>query len=129
MDNHQQKAAVYARVSSQEQAVEGVSPDAQVAALQAYAKSQGWEIVDEYIDGGYSGGTDERPALKRLLVDAKQHRFNILAVCKLDRFFRNLRLLLNHLHGLEQLGIKFVSTQEGLDTSTPYGNFACKSWG
>ncbi|GAI31217.1 unnamed protein product [marine sediment metagenome] len=129
MDNNQQKAAVYARVSSQEQAVEGVSLDAQVAALQAYAKSQGWEIVDEYIDGGYSGGTDERPALKRLLVDAKQHRFNILAVCKLDRFFRNLRLLLNHLHGLEQLGIKFVSTQEGLDTSTPYGNFAVQIMG
>jgi len=129
MDTNQQKVAVYARVSTQEQAVEGVSIEAQVAALQAYARSQGWEIADEYIDGGYSGGTDERPALKRLLVDAKQHRFNILAVCKLDRFFRNLRLLLNHLHGLEQLGIKFVSTQEGLDTSTPYGNFAVQIMG
>jgi len=129
MDTNQQKVAVYARVSTQEQAVEGVSIEAQVAALQAYARSQGWEIADEYIDGGYSGGTDERPALKRLLVDAKQHQFNILAVCKLDRFFHNLRLLLNHLHGLEQLGIKFVSTQEGLDTSTPYGNFAVQIMG
>ena len=129
MDTNQQKVAVYARVSTQEQAVEGVSIEAQVAALQAYARSQGWEIADEYIDGGYSGSTDERPALKRLLVDANQHRFNILAVCKLDRFFRNLRLLLNHLHGLEQLGIKFVSTQEGLDTSTPYGNFAVQIMG
>jgi len=124
-----QRVAIYARVSSQEQATEGVSIEAQVAALKAYAKSQNWEVVDEYIDGGYSGGTDERPALKRLLVDAKQHRFNILAVCKLDRFFRNLRLLLNHLHGLEQLGIKFVSTQEGLDTATPYGNFAVQIMG
>ncbi len=81
-----QKAALYARVSSQEQAVEGVSIKAQAAALRAHAKSQGWEVVDEYIDGGYSGGTDERPALKRLLIDAGQRRFSIIAVCKLDRF-------------------------------------------
>ena len=54
MNIKQQKVAIYARVSSQEQATEGVSIEAQVAALRAYAKSQGWEIVDEYIDGGYS---------------------------------------------------------------------------
>jgi len=116
-------------VSSQEQAIEGVSIDAQVAALRAYAKSQGWEVADEYVDGGFSGGTDERPALKRLLIDAKQSRFNVLAVCKLDRFFRNIRLLLNHLHGLDKMGIKFVSTQEGMDTSTPYGIFAMQIMG
>ncbi len=128
-DTRQLRIATYARVSSQEQVVEGVSIDAQIAALKANAKIQGWEIVDEYIDGGYSGGTDDRPALKRLLTDAKQKRFDIIAVCKLDRFFRNLRLLLNHLHGLEQLGIKFISTQEGLDTSTPYGKFAVQMMG
>jgi site-specific DNA recombinase len=100
-----------------------------LAALRTYAKSQGWEVVDEYIDAGYSGGTDDRPALKRLLIDAGQRQFNIIAVCKLDRFFRNLRLLLNHLHHLEQLGIKFISTQEGLDTSTPYGKFAIQIMG
>ena len=49
-----QKVAIYSRVSSQEQVTEGVSIKAQVAALQAYAKSQNWEVVDEYIDGGYS---------------------------------------------------------------------------
>jgi len=124
-----QKVAIYSRVSSQEQAVEGVSIEAQLAALRTYVKSQDWEVADEYIDGGYSGGTDERPALKRLLIDADQRRFNIIAVCKLDRYFRNLRLLLNHLHHLEQLGIKFVSTQEGLDTSTPYGKFAVQIMG
>ena len=120
----QNRVALYVRVSTQEQATEGVSIEAQLAALKAYAKSQDWEVADEYIDGGFSGGTDDRPALKRLLIDADRRRFSIVAVCKLDRFFRNLRLLLNNLHGLEQLGIKFVSTQEGLDTSTPYGKFA-----
>ncbi len=121
--------ALYARVSSQEQATEGVSIEAQVAALKAYARSQAWEVADEYIDGGYSGGTDDRPAFRRMLLDARQKSFNVIAVCKLDRFFRDLRLLLNHLHDLEQLGIKFVSTQEGLDTSTPYGRFAVQIMG
>lgn len=129
IDNKQQRVGIYIRVSSHEQAVEGVSIEAQIAALRAYAKSQRWEVVEEYVDRGFSGGTDDRPAFKRLLADAGSHRFSIVAVCKLDRFFRNLRLLLNHLHGLEELGIKFVSTQEGLDTSTPYGKFAMQIMG
>ena len=87
MENKRQRVGIYSRVSSQEQATEGISIEAQVAALRAYAKSQDWEVADEYIDGGYSGGTDDRPALKRLLIDAGQRRFNIIAVCKLDRFF------------------------------------------
>ena len=76
-DKKQQRVAIYTRVSSQEQAVEGVSIDAQVAALKASAKIKGWEIYDEYIDGGYSGSTDDRPALKRLLADASHRRFDI----------------------------------------------------
>jgi hypothetical protein len=54
---------------------------------------------------------------------ARSKSFDIIAVRKLDRYFRNLRLLLNYLYELEQLEIKFVSTQEGPDTSTPYGKF------
>jgi len=129
MDIKQQRVALYSRVSSREQAAEGVSIDAQVAILRGYAQGQGWEIAEEYVDAGYNGGTDDRPALKQLLIDASKHRFNIIAVSKLDRFFRNLRLLLNNLHGLEQLGVKFVATQEGLDTSTPYGKFAMQMMG
>jgi site-specific DNA recombinase len=124
-----QKVAIYARVSSQEQATEGVSIEAQVAALKAYAKSQGWEIADEYVDAGYSGSIEKRPSLQRLLSDARQGQFTIIAVAKLDRFFRNLRLLLNHLYEFDQLGIKFVATQEMLDTSTPYGKFAMQIMG
>ena len=125
----QSRVALYARVSSQEQAVEGVSIEAQISALRSYAQSQGWEVADAYIDAGFGGGTDERPNLKRLLLDAKKHNFDIIAVAKLDRYSRNLRLLLNNLYDLEQLGIKFVATQESLDTSTPYGKFAIQIMG
>ena len=54
LDSKQQRVAIYSRVSSQEQATEGVSIEAQIAALRAYAKSQGWEIAGEYIDMGAS---------------------------------------------------------------------------
>jgi site-specific DNA recombinase len=123
------RVALYSRVSSEEQANEGVSIDAQRAALKAYATGMNGEIFDEYVDGGYSGGTDDRPAFKRLIRDAREERLDIIAVCKLDRFFRNLRLLLNYLYELEGLGIKFISVQEGLDTSTPYGKFAVQIMG
>jgi site-specific DNA recombinase len=125
----QNRVALYARVSSQEQAMEGVSIEAQIFALHSYAQSQRWEVMGEYIDAGYSGGTNERPGLKRLILDGRKHNFDIIAVAKLDRYSRNLRLLLNNLHELEQLGIKFVATQESLDTSTPYGKFAIQIMG
>ena len=55
IDNKILRVGIYVRVSRQEQVIEGVSIEAQVAALRAYAKSQGWEIADEYIDGGVFG--------------------------------------------------------------------------
>jgi site-specific DNA recombinase len=129
MDTRQEMVALYVRVSTAEQATEGVSIDAQLAALRTYAKLQRWQITGEYVDAGYSGGSDERPSLQRLLSDARKGKFNIIAVAKLDRFFRNLRVMLNCLHEMEGLGIKFIATQEGLDTSTPYGKFAVQIMG
>ena len=93
-----QRAALYSRVSSDEQANEGVSIEAQQAALKAYAKAMNWDVFDTFVDGGYSGGTDNRPAFKRMLRNAGEKRFDIIAVCKLDRLFRNLRLMLDYLY-------------------------------
>ncbi len=55
--------------------------------------------------------------------------FDIIAVCKLNSVFLYVRFLCSNLHNLEQLGIEFISTQEGLDTSTPYGKFAVQMMG
>jgi site-specific DNA recombinase len=127
--NTKDMVALYVRVSSQEQAAEGVSIEAQLAALRTYARLQGWQIAGEYVDAGYSGGSDERPSLQRLFSDARKGKFNIIAVARLDRFFRDLRIMLNRLHELEGVGIKFVATQESLDTATPYGRFAVQIMG
>jgi DNA invertase Pin-like site-specific DNA recombinase len=117
------RVALYTRVSTSEQATEGNSLDAQLAALRTYAKLHNWEIWEEYVDGGFGGGTDERPALQRLMHDAIEKKFDILIVAKLDRFFRNLKHLVNYISQLDSLGIGFISTQEGLDTSNPMGKF------
>jgi site-specific DNA recombinase len=64
------KIAAYLRVSTDEQAEQGISIPAQQSRLMAYCQSQGWEIFDFYIDDGYSGKDLERPAMQRLLRDA-----------------------------------------------------------
>jgi len=121
--------AHYARVSTEEQANEGVSIDAQLSALNAFSKLNNQIVADEYVDAGYTGGNGERPALQRLIMDARAHKFNVVAVAKLDRFYRNLRLLLNTIHEFDELGIKFIATQEGLNTSTAMGRFTLQIMG
>ncbi|MFH1925756.1 MAG: recombinase family protein [Chloroflexota bacterium] len=113
------RAALYTRVSSQEQAQHGVSLAEQKERLEAWAKMEGWEVANIFTDEGYTGGTDNRPDLQRLMHDAKAGLFNIVAVTKIDRFFRNARLLLDYVHELEQVGVNFVAQAEGIDTSKP----------
>jgi len=108
--------ALYARVSTDEQAQEGVSIDAQLKALRAWGKLKGWQIAGEYVDEGYSGTTDNRPNFQRLMLDAKRGQCNVVAVAKLDRFMRNTRLFHKVIYDLEGLGVAFVSIQEGINT-------------
>ncbi|MFA4836133.1 MAG: recombinase family protein [Dehalococcoidia bacterium] len=124
-----QRAALYARVSTWEQATEGISIEAQIASLEAWAKMKGYTIVGPYVDAGYSGKDDNRPDFTRMMIDAKRGKFDIVAVAMLDRMMRNLRLLLNCLHDLEECGITFIATHESLDTSTPNGKFSLQIMG
>jgi Enterobacteriaceae phage serine recombinase len=68
-----------------------------------------------------SGAKDKRPALDRLLTDARRRRFDVLVVWRLDRLGRNLRHLITLLEELQALGIAFVSLNEGIDATTPAG--------
>lgn len=113
--NHKQRAAVYARVSTLEQTTEN-----QLTELRRYIEQRGW-TTREYVDEGVSGSTDSRPALDRLLRDAKRRRFDVLVCWRLDRLGRNLRHLILFLEELQALGIAFVSLAEGIDATTPAG--------
>ena len=109
------RAAVYCRVSTTEQTTEN-----QRLELQRYADARGWTIA-EYLDDGISGTKERRPALDRLMVDARRRRFDVLLVWRLDRLGRNLKHLINTLDELASLGVAFTSLNEGIDTTTPAG--------
>jgi DNA invertase Pin-like site-specific DNA recombinase len=109
------RSALYARVSTTDQ-----EPENQLAELRRYTAARGWSTT-EYVDRGVSGTKDRRPALDRLLIDARRRRFDAVVVWRLDRLGRNLRHLITLLEELQALGIAFVSLNEGIDATTPAG--------
>ena len=109
------KAAIYARVSTADQ-----EPENQLVELRRYVEARGWTGT-EYVDKGVSGAKDRRPALDRLVADAKRRRFDVLVCWRLDRLGRNLRHLILLLDDLQAIGVDFVSLAEGIDATTPAG--------
>jgi DNA invertase Pin-like site-specific DNA recombinase len=109
------RGALYARVSTTDQQTEN-----QLTELRQYAVARGWSVA-EYIDHGVSGAKDRRPALDRLVSDAKRRRFDVVVVWRLDRLGRNLRHLVGLIEDLHALGVAFVSLGEGIDATTPAG--------
>ena len=116
MKQTQTRVALYIRVSTFEQ-----HPEMQLNSLREYAAARGWQIVGEFIDEGVSGSRESRPALNRLMADAKQRKFDCLLVWKLDRFARSLKHLVCALDEFNSLGVAFVSLRDNLDLSTPAG--------
>ena len=110
------KCAIYSRVSTSDQSV-----GMQVDELRAYCERRGFDIAQEYVDQGISGTKESRPALNRLLADARRRRFDAVLVYRYDRFARSLRQLVNALGEFDALDIHFISLHEGVDTSTPSG--------
>src|SRR5262245_46885936 len=89
------RCAIYTRVSDDQRLEQDFnSLDAQYDAAQSYIHSQayaGWELLaDKYDDGGFSGGTIDRPALQRLLDDIRANKVDIVVVYKVDRLTRSL---------------------------------------
>ena len=109
------RSAIYARVSTLDQ-----EPENQLVELRRYTAARGWSAT-EYVDRGISGAKDRRPALDRLLIDARRRRFDVVVVWRLDRLGRNLRHLITLLEEFQALGVAFVSLNEGIDATTPAG--------
>ena len=109
------RAAIYARVSTLDQ-----EPENQLAELRRYVEARGWTGT-EYVDRGVSGAKDKRPALDRLVRDAKRRGFDVVVCWRLDRLGRNLKHLITLLDDLQALGVAFVSLAEGIDATTPAG--------
>ena len=123
------RCAIYTRVSTEEQAREGYSLAAQEERLRSNAKNQGWVVYKLYVDDGYSAGSKNRPALKKLLFDASLNRFDVVIVCKIDRLSRSLKDLIDIVAELNQFNIGFKSCAELIDTTRPEGRLMFHQFG
>ncbi|MCG2718355.1 MAG: recombinase family protein, partial [Nanoarchaeota archaeon] len=139
----QKRAAIYVRCSSEEAkksakfgdnkaGEKGYSPETQEKGVRNFINNNNYQLVENciYHDIGCSGGTEKRPGLQQLLKDAKEKKFDIVVVYRQDRFFRDLRFLLNILKELNDLGVGVKSTtEEFADYSTPSGRAALQMFG
>jgi len=102
---------------------QGQDPEAQLQPLREMCRSRGWTIQKEYVDHGWSGAKESRPALDELMRDVERGYWHFKAICcwKFDRFARSTTHLLLALQTFDKLGIGFVSLTESIDTSTIYG--------
>ncbi len=110
------RCALYLRVSTLDQ-----HPETQLLDLRKLAEQRGLDIVEEYTDHGISGARTRRPALDRMMTDARRAHFQVVLVWACDRLARSTRHFLEVLDELNHLGIEFVSCRENIDTGGPLG--------
>lgn len=118
------RVAIYARVSTLEQAEEGYSIDAQIENIKKKCEIENKVVVGVYADRGISGKSIEnRFELQRLIEDSKKGLFDEVMVWKTSRLARNILDLLQIVNELEKNNVTFRSITEPYDTSTPTGKF------
>jgi site-specific DNA recombinase len=120
------RCAIYTRVSTEHGLdQEFNSLDAQYEAASAYIKSQahaGWSLVrSRYDDGGYSGGSTDRPDLQKLLDDIRARKIDVIVVYKVDRLTRSLADFAKLVELFDSHGVSFVSVTQQFNTTTSMG--------
>ena len=112
------KVVIYGRTSTDKQQVEN-----QLNQLREVSNKNDWEIVDEYIDQGYSGslGRDKRPSFDRLLKDSVRGKFDVILVWDISRLGRSLQDLISFLNDVQSKNIDLYIHRQGIDTTTPTG--------
>src|SRR5256885_2864595 len=120
------RCAIYTRVSTEHGLdQEFNSLDAQYDAASAYIKSQahaGWTLIrSRYDDGGYSGGSTDRPDLQKLLDDIRARKIDVIVVYKVDRLTRSLADFAKLVELFDAQGVSFVSVTQQFNTTTSMG--------
>lgn len=111
------KVALYVRVSTDKQAELGMSLDAQSAELERYCAERGWDVVETFVDAGFSGKDTDRPAFQRLLTAIREGGIDAIAVTKLDRLTRSVRSLCEINEDiLKGHNVQLVCTRDGINT-------------
>jgi DNA invertase Pin-like site-specific DNA recombinase len=112
------RVLTYSRVSTNHHEQK---PENQVNEMRGYCAARGWFIAEEVIDHGFSGGTDNRPGLKRLLFLARGRLIDVVIVTKLDRMARSLKHLVGMLDEFSAVNIQFISIGDQIDLGTASG--------
>ena len=120
------RCAIYTRVSTEQGLDQDFnSLDAQYEAASAYIKSQAhadWTLIrSRYDDGGYSGGSTDRPDLQRLLEDIRARKIDVIVVYKVDRLTRSLADFAKLVELFDSHGVSFVSVTQQFNTTTSMG--------
>ena len=116
------RAAIYVRVSTEEQAQHGFSLKGQEEALKNYCLALGYQIFKIYKDEGKSAkDLKHRPAMQEMLQDAEQQAFSAIFIYKLDRFSRSLKDLILTIEKLKEWQVDFVSLQDRIETASASG--------
>ena len=120
------RAALYARVST----LNGQDVGLQLDELRQVAAQRGWSVVEVFCDEGVSGAKTARPELDRMLAQAREGRFDLVAIWKLDRLARSVAHLLQIADSLNAWGVGLVSVRDAhVDTTTPAGRFTLQILG
>lgn len=120
------RAALYERVSTEEQALRGFSIETQIDNLSEYCQRAGLKIIDHYTDEGISGAKPpmKRPALKRLLDDVEAGKVDVILFTKLDRWFRSVQEYFKVQEILDRNKVEWKAIHEDYDTTTANGRMA-----
>ena len=113
-----EKVVIYARISTDNL---GQDVDRQLHEVREYCQRMGYEIVEEYVDEGFARTTRNRPALDKLIKDARQRKFHLVVSDELSRFAGTPNLLLNLLEELKLWNVHLVSVKEGISTNNAMG--------
>ncbi len=116
--------AVYVRVSTEEQAKEGYSLDAQTEELRQYCDIYGLDIFKFYKDDGYTGTNTRRPGYREMMADIDS--WDSILVLKMDRIHRSMRNFIEMMDYLYKKKKNFISSQEQFDTNTAMGRFVAQ---
>ncbi len=120
------KVALYARVSTLEQATKGYSIGEQKEKLRQYANAQGYRVAGTYSDEGFSGKDLMRPEMERLRADVVAGKIDVVLIYKLDRLSRHVKDVLELVELFEKYNVSLYSLKENLDLSSPFGRAALK---
>ena len=115
------RVAGYVRVSQERAARNGYGLGAQEQDVRRFVEYKAWTLVDLYREEGVSGYRKDRPAMERLLADAKAGRFDVAVFPSIDRAGRSVRDVIEIDRALHAGGVDTMFRREGVDTSTPTG--------